>query len=191
MAAKKCLNFEIDYFVDIARQIAYKRFIHKKYWNVVLHAVASVLVVWSAFFISSCFLPYFLCHLNLIFILVLCIVQDVHAGLASLLVYPVLYYHALYVTDATFLQVVSLAILIYIIQNFVGQQWIECVDQITQNTIKSVDPNFLAADLYNEVFLSFYHNMITLLIRMDFRMDLHDRSNVALRQVLDRMKKTP
>ena len=111
--------------------------------------------------------------------------------LASLLVYPILYYHALYITQATFLQVSSLAILIYIIQNFVGQQWIECVDQITQNTIKSVDPNFLAADMYNEVFLSLYHNMITLLIRMDFRIDLHDRSNVALRQVLDRMKKTP
>ena len=32
MAAKKCLNFKFESFIDIGRQLAFKRFIHKKYW---------------------------------------------------------------------------------------------------------------------------------------------------------------
>jgi len=97
----------------------------------------------------------------------------------------------MYITTASFLQVCSLAILTYIVQNFVGQQWIECVDQITLNTTKSNDTNFLIADGYNEVFLCLFHNMTVLLVRQDFRRDLLESSDVALRQILDRMKKTP
>lgn len=111
--------------------------------------------------------------------------------MAACLVYPVLYYHAMYISTISFLPACSLAVLIYLIENHVGQNWIECADFAILNTVKSNDHWFLVADAYNSIFLSLFHKGITLLIRLDFRLDIMDSSNVTLRKILDRMKKVP
>ncbi|XP_057309330.1 uncharacterized protein LOC130647476 [Hydractinia symbiolongicarpus] len=190
MAAKKCLELGFDYFLDISQQIAYKRYIHKKFWNVVLHTVTSLLFTWSAFFILSYIVPSLLLHANLLVVLSICIRQDTLLGLAACLIYPVIYYHAIYMSTASFIQAFSLAALSYIVEVYVGQTWIEGTEPFSTPP-KSKNPHFLMCDTYNETFFTFFHNAVTLLIRFDFRSDLLDTSNIYLRKYMDRVKKVP
>lgn len=111
--------------------------------------------------------------------------------MAACLVYPVVYYHAMYVSTVSFLPACSLAVLIYLIENHIGQNWIESADFAMLNTVKSVDTWFVVTDVYNRIYLSLFHNVTTLLIRLDFRLDIMDSSNATLRKILDRMKKVP
>ena len=110
--------------------------------------------------------------------------------MASCLVYPIIYYHAVYISTSGFFQVCSLVALMYLIEIYVGQKWLEGIEPFTIS-VKSYDNYFLTCDAYNTVFLSAFHNTVTLLLRLDIRLDLLDSSNVMLRKILDRMKKVP
>ena len=80
--------------------------------------------------------------------------------------------------------------LILLVQVFVGQKWIENTEPFS-GPVKSTDPVFAVFDFYNDVFMAPFHYGVTFLLRMDIRLDLRGKSDVELRKIMDRTRKTP
>ena len=116
-----------------------------------------------------------------------------HFSLIQAMVAPLyitIFYHAVYITTMSFLQSVSLLILVILFQVFVGQKWIENIEPFS-GPIKSASTVFAAVDFYNDVFLALFHYLVTLLMRLDFREDLRWQSDTELRKIMTRIQPTP
>jgi len=187
---QKSLHFELDYFFDLKRQIAIKRFTHKKFWNVVLHSLTSWVIAWCGIYIQSCIFPFFIQLFNIICIISICIIQDVSLGLVSLPGFLVIFYHATYLTSMTILQTLSLAMLIGLLQIFVGQKWIEGSEPFSGPN-KSNSALFAVCDVINDIFIAPFHFMVTLGLRLDLREDIRWQSDTELRKIMSRMQPAP
>ena len=90
----------------------------------------------------------------------------------------------------TFLQTLSLFMLVGLFQVFVGQKWIEGSEPFSGPN-KNDSTLFAICDFYNDVFIAPFHFMVTLLLRLDFREDIRWQSDTELRKIMSRMQPAP